>query len=827
MNLMELVQHPWAEHTGWVLLHSIWQLTLLGAAGILISRLCRRWSDEAQYRVLGALLALCVLTPAITAFSIAEDHARLLTASPDPAQAETTERIHGGSDNAEAGSPATLSSATPVPEAEAAPQGDEITSPSFPGVLALCWLFVTMLLAGRLTGGWYRLQRQIRRDADELSQPWLDVAWCLQQRIGLRRNVRWLQSAAGTVPFTCGVLRSVIVFPSALLTGLNRHQIECLMLHELAHVHRHDFFINLLQCAAETLFFYHPVIWWLSRRMRQLREEICDSVVVSVQDSPQTPMEYSRALLYLASAGQGSRQLTAASGGDMKRRIERLHGIRRNSSAAVAVSISGVTLLLGTILMVLSASSDRDPKQPDPGGTVAVNLPLQDTVVPGSPLEAPNSTDDSSDSLAQDTPLPANDEDAPQPPRSLHVRVVDARTGEPIAGARYPDIVQRIVDTPKFSADRNGEFHVHNIRRRGVTFQVAGPPDTNWLTQCESVLFQPDQLEHSMTVALRQGVRLQGQVLQKESEQAVADVTVYVSEQHNLASQRSSVTGHTRTDDNGRFHLIVPPGRYLVSASLPSSASESDPTANPSPSTDAGLIVDAEAEQPVTDLIVHHTPVAKKSTQEKQVTPMYISDVSMGIRGGARWSLAVQSAEPFATPVQFQLNEVQMRVIYPAQLTRRDIRSLLPQPRAAGVDEEQRPQDNEFPQGTRRTLQDAVELLYGRAQPAGRQPRIRGRLISADGQPMSGVPLYVARRETKLDRSALRLALRQVSPVTATDSEGFFDVAFRAVPGARHELQLDTTRFALTKEITIRIFGSETDLGDLIVIPTVDNFDGR
>ncbi len=116
-----------------------------------------------------------------------------------------------------------------------------------------------------------------------------------------------------------GWLRPAVVFPVAALAGLSPAQIEALLAHELAHVRRHDYLVNLLQSFAEVVLFYHPAVWWLSRRIRTERELCCDDLAVGVCDR----LVYATALTDLA-AMRHPRVALAATGGDLLARVRRI-----------------------------------------------------------------------------------------------------------------------------------------------------------------------------------------------------------------------------------------------------------------------------------------------------------------------------------------------------------------------------------------------------------------------------------------------------------------------------------------------------------------------
>ena len=112
--------------------------------------------------------------------------------------------------------------------------------------------------------------------------------WCvssrsLQQiakRLGVERAVRLLASANVDVPSVVGHFKPVILLPASLISGLTPDEIEAILAHELAHIRRHDYLINLIQTTFETLLFYHPAVWWISREIRRERENCCDDLAV-------------------------------------------------------------------------------------------------------------------------------------------------------------------------------------------------------------------------------------------------------------------------------------------------------------------------------------------------------------------------------------------------------------------------------------------------------------------------------------------------------------------------------------------------------------------
>src|SRR5207237_1869978 len=102
------------------------------------------------------------------------------------------------------------------------------------------------------------------------------------QRLRLRQAARVLQSTLVQTAVVVGYFRPVILLPVSVVTGLSAAQLDAILAHELAHIRRHDYLVNLLQTLVETVFFYHPAVWWLSNQVRNEREICCDDIAVAV-----------------------------------------------------------------------------------------------------------------------------------------------------------------------------------------------------------------------------------------------------------------------------------------------------------------------------------------------------------------------------------------------------------------------------------------------------------------------------------------------------------------------------------------------------------------
>ena len=152
--------------------------------------------------------------------------------------------------------------------------------------LGWAWCICALLLYLRLLGGYWLAHRLRNKgvSAPAESHTLLCTAWA--ERLNISRYVQLLESPNISEPLTIGFWKPVILFPVGLLAQLSPAQVEVLLLHELAHIRRHDYLVNLFQLGLEVLFFYHPLFWLLSREARSRREYCCDDLVVRHTSDP-------------------------------------------------------------------------------------------------------------------------------------------------------------------------------------------------------------------------------------------------------------------------------------------------------------------------------------------------------------------------------------------------------------------------------------------------------------------------------------------------------------------------------------------------------------
>jgi beta-lactamase regulating signal transducer with metallopeptidase domain len=336
--MADFVQHSGIQALAWALVHFLWQGAAIGLASFVAFRLTR--SASLRYAIgVGALVAMIVAP--VTTVAVLGGAAAAQTA----VNAATDVQI-------------TLGLTAPVhtaADAWAPTAGGSLTiAPEVLAVAVLAWLVGVAFFGIRLIGGWVVARRLTRRAVQPASDHIQAVARQLADRLAINRAVAILQSSAVIVPVMVGWLKPAVILPVAALAGLSPSQLEALLAHELAHVRRQDYLVNLLQSVAEALLFYHPAVWWLSHRVRADRELCCDDLAVSVCD----PLVYATALTDLAAMTSPGLAL-AATDGDLLGRVRRILGQSEvvPTMRAGAMPVLALVLVAGVAVPVALAST--------------------------------------------------------------------------------------------------------------------------------------------------------------------------------------------------------------------------------------------------------------------------------------------------------------------------------------------------------------------------------------------------------------------------------------------------------------------------------------
>jgi GWxTD domain-containing protein len=226
------------------------------------------------------------------------------------------------------------------------------------------WLAGVLLLHVRTLAGWAGTRRLRRSGVCAAPPEWQRRLARLAAGVRLSKPVTLLESCLVDVPLVSGYLRPVILVPLDLLSGLPAGQVEAILLHELAHIRRRDYLVNLLQAVVENLLFYHPAVWWVSGVIRAGREHCCDDLVVAVQGNA---FEYASALTSLENRRGAAEPALAATGAHLMKRIRRLLNRPEPSHTAFTPAVAaGVVILTAVVALTAWQPKPQDrPPQPE------------------------------------------------------------------------------------------------------------------------------------------------------------------------------------------------------------------------------------------------------------------------------------------------------------------------------------------------------------------------------------------------------------------------------------------------------------------------------
>jgi D-alanyl-D-alanine endopeptidase (penicillin-binding protein 7) len=327
---------PLVTGIGWTLIHFLWQGLLLGSATALALAMMRNARPQQRYLVACTALFMCVAWPAFDLM------VRLQASDSSVAELGFMIRL--------------------VPGAMADDAWLPYLQHNLIWIVAL-WGACALVLALRMVLGLLWVRHAVAHHSGDAH--WQAQLTQLAGRFAIGRPVRLRVIEHLASPVTAGWWRPVVLVPASLLTGMAPHLLEALLAHEMAHVKRHDYLVNLAQNLVETLLFYHPTVWWISGQVRIEREQIADDIAASILGEPR---RLALALSELERIQFSPQHLAmAANGGNLMNRIQRLlrpttHTL--NWKAALPV----LGLAAACLAVVVNAA---------PGGPQAHNLPAR------------------------------------------------------------------------------------------------------------------------------------------------------------------------------------------------------------------------------------------------------------------------------------------------------------------------------------------------------------------------------------------------------------------------------------------------------------------
>lgn len=287
---------------GWTLVHTLWQAAvfaaLLGIALLLLRKRSARMRYLTAIGVLGAFFLTVLLTfgGLYRAVPVASGHGEGGTTT----RVLPTQEIPATETTADSPLPSVMDPAPAAAPAEASFRARMAAyyDAHLPLIVTL-WLMGVLVLQLRFIGQLAFLQRLKNYGAERFPSRLSPLLSDLEAKLGLKKPVRYLTSYRVNSPFTTGWLRPVVMFPRELLGELEQEELKTIIAHELAHIKRYDFLVNMIQTLLCILFFYHPAAWWISARIDEEREHCCDDLAIEATGES---VGYARTLLRLKEA---------------------------------------------------------------------------------------------------------------------------------------------------------------------------------------------------------------------------------------------------------------------------------------------------------------------------------------------------------------------------------------------------------------------------------------------------------------------------------------------------------------------------------------------
>ncbi len=368
MNLELLPIDTVIRTLGWTLLHFLWQGVAIGIVFALAMLVMRKSSAVVRYNAgivcLFALLALPLVTFVSLYTSASELDSAVASIEPHSAQVADIRFV------TELNANDSIVSAWQFIKFYI---NEQLQWAVF------SWLIGVLVFSIKMYRDCLRV-RQLRTVATyPMASEWQEKVDALCQLFAIKRPVVILESMLIQVPAIVGWLRPVVLIPSSALTGLSPSQLELIIAHELVHVSRNDYLINMLQMIVETLFFYHPVVSWISNYVRNEREKCCDDRVLETFGSA---LNYAQSLAIVESHRQKSTHdlpLTAlaATGGGL---LDRINRIADYTERAPRSPTFGKTLvMLGTVAVTLLGIQVQQKHTPS---IAMLNVPVVNKIAP-------------------------------------------------------------------------------------------------------------------------------------------------------------------------------------------------------------------------------------------------------------------------------------------------------------------------------------------------------------------------------------------------------------------------------------------------------------
>lgn len=362
---------------GWTLLHSIWQFTLIALLTGILLYAGRKKTAQWRYWLANSGIALMLLVATGTYlwlyFNSSYEKQSIAKAFKEASTFAPSKRAAGLTTPVITPKVKTLSTGQQYLE-----QQLEVQHPSpykayfdeHAPLLLLVWMGGLMIALFRFLTGVSFAMTIRRRFNFEVDPYWVELFEKLCARAGVTKPIQLLESAMAKGPMTMGFIKPVIFFPIGMINKLSEKEVEAILAHELAHILRHDYLFNILQSLIESLFYYHPAVWWLSNQVRIEREHACDDHAIALTGNK---LNYAKALVNVQELSQQSAYLVPGFAGHQKnqllQRLQRLFAPPSFKINAMEKWLTTIIVLFTVIALAFGQQVKQWSDSQDPAKT--------------------------------------------------------------------------------------------------------------------------------------------------------------------------------------------------------------------------------------------------------------------------------------------------------------------------------------------------------------------------------------------------------------------------------------------------------------------------
>ena len=259
-------------------------------------------------------------------------------------------------------------------------------------LIVTLWLIGMVFFLLRLLGGLAFIQKLKTQQQQALPKKWQSVFEKIHSKFPMKKTVRIVESALAKTPMVVGYLKPVILFPLGAVNQLTQQEVEAVLAHELAHIYRNDYLLNIIQSFIEIIFYYHPAVWWISANIRTERENCCDDIAVKICGSSITYVKALVTLEEIQPAPNLAMSFSSGSKNQLLNRVKRILNQPQNKFNIMEKFTATCFLLVALFLFSFSPTKSED-HQANENATTIEAAPLDLVSVSGTdtiPAPAPH-----------------------------------------------------------------------------------------------------------------------------------------------------------------------------------------------------------------------------------------------------------------------------------------------------------------------------------------------------------------------------------------------------------------------------------------------------